>query len=457
MATLGPLLRTALERIDRGEPARGAHERQVLAADAGTPAAPDAPVHGARLPLVVQFGRTRPRRGERWPEFRERVARSLEPACDAIAADEGRPLYLANALACSFAIERIPELAARDDVSLIELDPRVDPTLMDDAVEDVGLGQFRQRHGEPGGAGVRVAVLDSGIDLRHPYLKVAESMSTCDEDVAIPGRHGTHCAGALASRDPVFPGIAPEVELLNVKVLRHDGSGRHTNVTKGIDAALDLEAQILSISLGFNHLPTWSDGGHGWHCPNGRCPLCMAVDNATAFGALVVVAAGNEHMRAETLSRFGQSAGFDTELCCPGQARGALTVGALTKRSFLPAGFSSRGPAAWGGVKPDLAAPGVNLMSTIPVPRLPDGQLAPDPARADLFGRASGTSAATPIVAGAAALLLQAARASGRSIGAAALRRRLLEQAVSPMSLPPTLVGAGRLDLGRFGVKLVGS
>src|SRR5690606_25670300 len=106
----------------------------------------------------------------------------------AIAADEGRPLYLANALACSFAIERIPELAARDDVSLIELDPRVDPTLMDDAVEDVGLRTFRERHGELGGAGIRVAVLDSGIDLRHPYLKVAESVSTCDEDVAIPGR-----------------------------------------------------------------------------------------------------------------------------------------------------------------------------------------------------------------------------------------------------------------------------
>src|SRR5690606_36973046 len=132
--------------------------------------------------------------------------------------------------------------------------------------------------------------------------------------------------------------------------------------------------------------------GHGWHCPDGRCPLCTAVDNASAFGAIVCAAAGNEHTRAETLRRFGQGASLDTELCCPGQSRGAICVAALTKRSFLPAGFSSRGPTAWGADKPDLSAPGVNLTATVPVPRLANGVPVGNPVRSELLARASGTS-----------------------------------------------------------------
>jgi subtilisin family serine protease len=91
-------------------------------------------------------------------------------------------------------------------------------------------------------------------------------------------------------------------------------------------------------------------------------------------------------------------------------------------------------------------------MSTVPVPRRTDGT--PDPAaqRANLFGRDSGTSMATPIVAGAVALLMQQLREQNRSTTPAAVRQALLAEAASALSLPPNVVGAGRVDLGRYGI-----
>ncbi|MFF8803074.1 MULTISPECIES: S8 family serine peptidase [unclassified Methylobacterium] len=364
---------------------------------------------------------------------------------------EGMPLILANSLAASVPAQQALALHNNDDVSLIELDPVMNPTLMDDAIIDVGLSQFQSQVGRLTGRGVRVAVLDSGVDTQHPYLAVAASVSVCGEDVALPGRHGTHCAGSIASKDTVFRGVAPDVDLLNVKVLKRDGSGQYTQVTKGIDAALDLGADVISLSLGFNHLPAWSDRGHGWACADGRCPLCTAIDNAVALGVIACVAAGNEHSRAESLRRFGYGNTVDTELGCPGQSRGAITVGALTKRTFLPADFSSRGPTAYGETKPDLAGPGVNVMSTVPVPRLPDGR--PDSAaqRVDLFSRESGSSMATPIVAGAVALLLEHCRERGDPTTPATIKKLLLAQSTSGLAQPPNVVGEGRLDLARYG------
>ncbi|KAB1068596.1 S8 family serine peptidase [Methylobacterium planeticum] len=446
MAKVGPLLRSVIDRLDKASPALRNRELSLIASHIG------GSEHDANLPLVMQFRRTKPARGETWEEFKDRVARDLEPRNDALSGGKAQPLFLANALAASIDSERVKRLAELDAIDKIELDPVVYPIAMDDAVVDLQLDAFRNRHGQLTGRGVRIAVLDSGVDEKHPHLRVEASVSTCGEDVAIPGRHGTHCAGSIASRDTIFPGIAPDVSLLNVKVLKSDGSGQNTNISKGVDEALNLKADIASMSLGFNHLPSWSDGGHGWSCPDGRCPLCTSVDNAVLFGLLVCAAAGNEHSRADALRRFGHGGSFDTELGCPGQARGAITVGAITKRTFLAADFSSRGPSSFGQSKPDLCGPGVNVMSTVPVPRQADGKLATDPQRVDLFGRSSGTSMATPIVAGALALIFQERREKGLSVAPAAMRKALLDQAAAPMMLPDNVVGRGRIDLGRMGV-----
>jgi subtilisin family serine protease len=272
---------------------------------------------------------------------------------------------------------------------------------------------------------------------------VADSVSVTTESRDIPGEHGTHVAGCIASRDAVFAGIAPGVELIDVKVLHANGSGNVGDVARGIDAALDRGADILSLSLGANHLPTWSENGHGWFCPAGDCELCTAVDNAVALdAATVVVAAGNDRARADALRAQGFGNAFDTELSCPGQAAGAVTVGAVTKRTRIPAGFSSRGPSADGRPKPDIAAPGVNVTSTVAVPRDPFGNPSPDPSRAVLFERMSGTSMATPIVSAIAALKLQRRRMRGEDTSPAAIRAELLGDSVR-LDADPSEVGAG--------------
>jgi serine protease AprX len=440
MAVIGPLLRNAIIRMQEDV------SEGVLASAAHIGFDPDE----AKLPLVLKSETLPPREGESWEEYKGRVAPHLERIRE-LSGDEGARLLIAgNSVGLSMRPDRA--LAQQDNplIDTVELDPLVNPLLMDDAVLDVGVSDFRQQFGDRTGHGVRVAVLDSGIDGRHPFLRVADAVSTAGESTDIPGSHGTHCAGSIASRDLAFPGIAPDVTLINIKVLRANGSGRHTDITRGIDEALDREADILSMSLGFNHLPAWSDGGHGWSCPNGRCPLCTAVDNAAAFGALVIVAAGNEHERAERLRALGQGGTFDTEYGCPGQAREALTVAAVTKRTFIPAGFTSRGVTAHGGSKPDIAAPGVNIMSTIPVPRGPDGQPVAAPTRGDLFGRKSGTSMATPIVAGAAALIIEERRAQGLDTSPQQVRSDLLQRAVSPLPDPQSTVGNGIVALQRY-------
>lgn len=442
MATMGPLLQRALERINGADDFRRPDEISAIAAHVAQGG------EGGMLPLLVQFPRLVPEAGENWASYKRRCLSVWQGFGEAIAAPGQRMLIAANAMACPMPIKSLVErVESMAEPWLVELDTRVNPTLMDDAIIDVGVAEFQQNNGALTGEGIRVAVLDSGVDEQHPFLVVSESVTSTAESTRLPGEHGTHCAGSIASRDSVFPGIAPGVTLINVKVLQQNGSGSFSTVVQGIDQALDLEAQVLSMSLGFNHLPPWSDGGHGWQCPDGRCPLCTAVDNATRFGAICVVAAGNEHQRAESLRASGNASSFDTELGCPGQARSAITVGAHTKRTFSAVGFSSHGPASYGEQKPDIAAPGVNVMSTVPAPRQADGQPDSDASRADLFTRLSGTSMATPMVAGAVALILQDRLAKGLEVTPAAVRFALLENASTALNLPANIVGSGRLDL----------
>ena len=274
---------------------------------------------------------------------------------------------------------------------------------------------------------------------------MSQHKSTCDEPAGVPGAHGTHCAGIVASQDPLVRGIAPGVTLVDIKVLRSNGSGRSTFIIAGIDSALDLGADVLSMSLGFNHLPA-SHGGHGWSCPDSTCPLCLAVDNATAEGAVVVVAAGNEHERCQQLRAGGNGLLYDTELGCPGQASRAITVAAHHKMTFAPANFSSSGPSAGGNPKPDLSAPGVSIMSTIPLPRDSNGNPLAGTTPEQRFAAMSGTSMATPIVAGTCALLIEQARQAGQPDDPAAIRGSLLAL-VQDVGGPTNVVGPGRLKL----------
>jgi len=404
------------------------------------------------IPATYAVPPVAPIRNEGWAHYKERVINTLGPVQEWLQQNAGLdclPMVSSGALQASSLVGQMREAVKHEAIRVVEFDPLVKATLMDDAVADVELPLFRSHH-EPNhdGAGVIVAVLDSGIDTKHPWLTVADSHSTCFESVDIPGVHGTHVAGSIASTDAVYPGIAPGVTLLNIKVLDSNGQGLASYVSRGIDAALDRGAHILSMSVGFNHLPVWSRGGHGWRCPDGRCELCTAVDNAVLVeNVVVVVAAGNEHSRAEFLRGIGRGTSFDTEIACPGQARGAITVGAITKETFLTADFSSRGPAAYGDSKPDIAAPGVNITSSLVARRDPNGNIVPNLTRGDLSYPESGTSMATPIVAGAAALIRQRLIAQGIVPDAGLIREELLGKAFRHLSSPPEEVGVGRLNL----------
>ena len=409
---IGALLENAINKINKNKEEKEIDSRMVVANYGGDE-------ETGTLPILIKLPTCKPTKGESWQQYKERVMNHLGPISSKISEVMGckvTSLITANALQTDANVEQIEQLTSESGIDMVELDPLVQLANMDDAIDDIGLPAFRNNNTNRFGKGVKVAVLDSGVDTQHPHLSVSKSVSTCGESVDIPGSHGTHCAGSIASNDSFFAGIAPEVELFNIKALRADGSGRHTFITRGIDEALDLEAHIISMSIGFNHLPTWSSNGHGWLCKKGHCPLCVAVDNASSLdNTLMIVAAGNEHLSAETLRQWGYGNSFDTELGCPGQAREAFTVGAITKNTHLIADFSSRGPSSYGLNKPDICAPGVNITSTIPVPRDSLGKPILSSPRSLLFGRKSGTSMATPIMVGVAALVIQEYINNGKS------------------------------------------
>ncbi|MEU9204660.1 S8 family serine peptidase [Streptomyces sp. NPDC048332] len=232
------------------------------------------------------------------------------------------------------------------------------------------------------GDGVKVAVLDTGIDLNHPDLadRVADSKSFVPGQTVQDGRgHGTHVAGIVAgsgaASDGRYKGVAPGAKLLVGKVLDNTGNGDESSVIAGMEWAAAQGADVISMSLGADTEES-SD------------PISEAVDALTdSSGALFVISAGNSGPGRTTVSS-------------PGIAGKALTVGATDDQDRL-AEFSSRGPTAGGALKPEITAPGVNIVSA----RAAGTQLGPV-VDTD-YTAISGTSMAAPHVSGAAALLVQ--------------------------------------------------
>ncbi|MFF9510081.1 S8 family serine peptidase [Streptomyces sp. NPDC014724] len=230
------------------------------------------------------------------------------------------------------------------------------------------------------GKGTKVAVLDTGVDAEHPDLvsRVAASKNftdskTTDDRVG----HGTHTAstvgGSGAASDGRKKGVAPGASLLIGKVLNDSGYGLDSWIIAGMQWAVDQKADVVSMSLGN---PTIGD------CTD---PMAQATKELSQnTHTLFVVAAGNAGPGTETVSSPG---------CVPG----VLTVGAVD-RDDTTAWFSSRGPVAvTHTLKPEIAAPGVDISAANAGGR---GIYA--------YQTMSGTSMATPHVAGAAAVVRQA-------------------------------------------------
>jgi len=241
------------------------------------------------------------------------------------------------------------------------------------------------------GKGISIAVIDTGCDVNHPFISGAvESTASM-----VPGEdeddycgHGTHCAGIALGRDTVVDGrkmhgVAPGAGLIVVKVLDKTGSGQTSWVCQGIEKAVELGADVISMSLG-----SVGDGGGG--APEAQIVNKVVMD----YRIPVVVAAGNSFLPGTVGS--------------PGSATGAITVGSVALHSphkFAISTFSSKGPLSNFQTKPNCAGFGGNLWepkeaiySSIA------GFLADGADYAGLLG----TSMATPGVSGAVALLMQA-------------------------------------------------
>ena len=211
------------------------------------------------------------------------------------------------------------------------------------------------------GAGVRVALLDTGIDEQHPDLADAiddaRDFTGSRFGPADQNGHGTHTAGTIAARQNHLGviGVAPDCRLLIGKVLGDDGSGSSANVAGGIDWAADSGADIISMSLG---------------SPEPDDALHAAIERAVAKGKFIIAAAGND--------------GRDNSVNYPARWKSTIAVAAVDASGHL-APFSSRGPEV------DIAAPGENILSTW---------------LHGTYAKLSGTSMATPFVAGVTALLV---------------------------------------------------
>jgi subtilisin family serine protease len=330
-----------------------------------------------------------------------------------------RQHVLTNAVTVDLTPPQLEEIANDDAIALVRLERLDKVTTMRESVEVI---EAREAWDELGltGRGVRVAVLDSGVDSNHPALagKVVDEVSTAGEPVGVPGDHGTHVAGTIASQDPVFRGVAHEADLINIKVLTAAGFGEPQFVIDGLEQAVRLNAAVANLSLG------WSEIFHGWICDDADCILCEAADNAVRLGVTVVVAAGNE----------GRSAGpGQSNIRHPGAARRVVTVGAVDKDKQL-ADFSSIGPGSGrlspGSpirvTKPDVAAPGVDITSAIP---------------GGVFTSLNGTSMASPHVAGLAALVLEK-NGNARP----AVVKKVLEDCCERLGFEPREVGYGLVN-----------
>lgn len=326
---------------------------------------------------------------------------------------------LANAITTKLTPRQLDEIAELDEVEIIRLERMDAVTCMNESVHLLEIDLARQDLNATG-RGIKVAVLDSGIDANHPALlgKVVDEISTAGEPVNVPGNHGTHVAGTIASNDAVIRGVAPNCELINVKVLTAAGMGAPANVIQGLEQAVRRGALVANLSLG------WSEVFHGWVCNDADCILCQAVDNAARLGMTVVVAAGNE-------GNAGAKPPF--AIRHPGAARMAITVGAVDKQKQL-APFSSLGPSS-GRLspasplrltKPDLSAPGVGIVSSV---------------LGGAFASFNGTSMASPHVAGLVALMLEAQPALRPT-----MIKKLLEDTCEPITLQPNQAGYGVIN-----------
>ena len=307
-------------------------------------------------------------------------------------------LPLIDAVAGRIPHDMILETTTLPGVVMLELDGILEVQNGDAAViHEVDLAQQQTGYD---GSGVTVAVIDTGIDSLHVGLDdLDDDNSTNDPKVIAfydavnnPDKtngteiqayddqgHGTHCAGTVAGTGaPTYehPGMAPQAFLVGVKVLDAGGSGSFATVMAGmqwtVDHRYEFNIRAASMSLGGPGPIEWTSDEED--------SVNRYANEMVRAGITMLIAAGNSFASAQ--------------IGTPGSAEDVITVGALDKNTAI-AVYSSQGPTEEGRVKPNVAFVGSDVMSA--QHNSGDGYVA-----------FSGTSMATPGVAGTVALMLQA-------------------------------------------------
>jgi len=305
--------------------------------------------------------------------------------------------HVIDSIAGSVAVEDIVKLSKLPGVVMIELDGILE-ILNSDAKEVHGVGAIYEETGYNGSGSV-VAIIDTGIDGEHvglddldddnstddpkiiAFFDAVNNASATDGDV-VPyddHGHGSHCAGTTAGTGaPTYdnPGMAPQAQLVGVKVLDGGGSGSFAGVMLGMEWTIekrhDFNIRAASMSLGGFGLIEWTSSEEE--------SVNRMANEMVRNGIALFIAAGNSAVSAQ--------------IGTPGSAEDVITVGALDKDTKI-AVYSSQGPTEEGRVKPNIAFVGSSVMSV-------------EANTGTGYTSMSGTSMATPGAAGVAALMYQA-------------------------------------------------
>lgn len=282
------------------------------------------------------------------------------------------------------------------------------------------------------GAGVTVAVIDSGVRPEQPGVEGSQIIASVDlvsgsglpDD---PGGHGSHVAGIVAGRGTDWSGVAPGAKIASVRVIDGSGTAYKSTIVRGIQWAIQnrkaYNIRVINLSLGAPATTSYIND-----------PMAGAVEVAWRVGIVVVASAGNRGPSAGTIS----TPGFDPYVITVGAMDMSTTV---DRRDDVLAEFSSRGPTIDGLTKPDVVAPGRKMLSSRINQSYLD-QILPDRVVQEDFFRLSGTSQAAGAVSGVVALMLSA----NPALTPDSVKAQLMGTTSKPSVYDASSMGAGYVD-----------